>query len=490
VNRRLDRTEVEMGLEPSAGTTTEGTESPPELLAAGSAPPADLRTLMKVAWPLIVSGSLTTIQITVDRIFLSHLNADVASASTASMSILWLPFSILFFTAGYVATFVSQYSGAGRPHRVGAAVWHALYFSIAGGVLFLGMHPFADDIFAAVGHSPHLQVLEADFFRCLCWYGLPASIIAALNGFFSARGQSWTVILLSAITLAVTIGLDYVLIFGHLGFPALGIVGAGWATVAGAATAAIVGFVLFLRPRYRELYSSHTGWRFDPNLFWRLLRYGIPNAVQWMLDISAFNAFIVLAGWFGDAELAATGLGITINHLAFIPMFGLAQAVAILVGTNLGVNNPDGAERVSYLGMRVAAVYMVLIGLLYVLFPSVFLFPFQGDNDAALWNPIAERTRVVLWFVAAFAFFDAVNIVFNFALRGAGDTVFVSLVSLLLAWPVMVIPSYLAYRLGWEFYWTWVFVTVYVMAQATSFYLRFRGGKWKSMRVIEGAVIE
>lgn len=469
-----------------------GSLPPPPGPATPDAPaPArsDLATLMKVAWPLVVSGSLTTVQITLDRIFLSHVNADVASASTASMSVFWLPFSLLFFTAGYAATFVSQYSGAGRPLRVGAAVWHALYFSVGGGALLLAMYPFAADIFAAVGHSDPIQKLEATFFRCLCWYGMPAAIMSALNGFFSARGESLTVVLMSAVALVVNAGLDYVLIFGHFGFPAMGIEGAGWATVAGAAAAAVVGMALFLRPKYRAEYGTLTGWRFEPALFRRFLRYGLPNGLQWMLDVSAFNAFIIMSGWFGDAELASTGLAITINHVSFIPMFGLGQAVAILVGTNLGVNDPKTAERVSLLGLKVAVVYMVAVGLLYVLMPAVFLFPFQGDNDPAQWGPIVERTRVVLWFVAAFALFDAVNIILNFALRGAGDTVFVSLVSLALAWPVMVIPSWLAYEYGWGFYWTWAFVTLYVAAQATCFYFRFRGGKWKAMRVIEPTVI-
>jgi multidrug resistance protein, MATE family len=464
--------------------------APPEA-TPGAPPPtrSDLATLMKVAWPLIVSGSLTTVQITLDRIFLSHVNADVASASTASMCILWLPFSVLYFTAGYSATFVSQYSGAGRPHRVGAAVWHALYFSVGGGLLLLAMLPFTDRIFALVGHSPHVQDLEATFFRCMCWYGVPAAIVSALNGFFSARGESLTVVLLSAVTLIVNAGLDYLLIFGKFGFPALGIAGAGWATVAGASAAATVGLVLFLRPKYRAEYGTLTGWRFEPALFARFLRYGVPNGIQWMLDISAFNAFIIMSGWFGDAELAATGLAITINHVSFIPMFGLGQAVAILVGTNLGVNDARTAEKISFLGLKVAVVYMVAVGLLYVLLPTVFLFPFEGTNDPAQWGPIVERTRVVLWFVAAFALFDAVNIILNFALRGAGDTVFVSLVSLSLAWPVMVIPSWLAWKYGWGFYWTWAFVTLYVAAQATCFFFRFRGGKWKAMRVIEPTVI-
>ena len=102
----------------------------------------------------------------------------------------------------------------------------------------------------------------------------------------------------------------------------------------------------------------------------------------------------------------------------------------------------------------------------------------------------ADRVEILLWFVAAFSVFDAANIVLSFGLRGAGDTVFVSLVSLFLAWPVMVFPSWAAWKYGWGLYWAWAFASAYIGAQAICFLVRFRGGKWRSMRVIEPAVIE
>ena len=139
--------------------------------------------------------------------------------------------------------------------------------------------------------------------------------------------------------------------------------------------------------------------------------------------------------------------------------------------------------------MAIAGGYMGSVALLYILVPDLFIAPFQGDNNAENWQLIADRVVVVLWFVAAFSVFDAANIVLSFALRGAGDTVFVSLVSLVLAWPVMVIPTYGAYKYGWGLYWAWGFASLYIAVQATCFLTRFRGGKWKAMRVIETAPV-
>lgn len=452
--------------------------------------PSGLKSLLTLAWPLIVSNSFTTIQITIDRLFLSWVDADVASAATAAIMVYWLPYVFLFSVAGYVATFVAQYTGAGRPHRVGPAVWQGIYFSIFAGGAILGLIPLSDSIFGAMGHSPHLQQMEAQYFRCMCWFTIPGAITAAISGFFSGRGESVVVIWISIVGTVVNIVLDYLLIFGHFGFPQMGIEGAGWATVAGAVASALFGLYWMLRPKYDVENATRSGWRPEALLMKRLLRFGVPSAAQWALDITAFNAFIMLTGWFSDAALAASGLTITINNVAFIPMLGVGQAVSILVGKHLGENDDRAAAHMTWVGFAVAGAYMALIGVFYVLVPSWFISPFQGDNAPEKWAPIAEHTRVLLWFVAVFLLFDAANIVLSFALRGAGDTVFVSLVSLCFAWPVMVLPTYLAWRNDWNFYWSWAFATAYIVLQGICMLWRFCGGKWRTMRVIENAVIE
>jgi MATE family multidrug resistance protein len=461
----------------------------PQLNAPFAAKPSThLGTLLTLAWPLIVSNSFTTIQVFIDRLFLSWYDVDAATAAVQANMFFWLPYVMLFIVAGYVATFAAQYSGAGRPLRVGPAVWQGVYFSVAAGLGMLLLIPCLGPLFRAIDHSATMQALETKFFRCLCFLALPGLLTATTSAFFSGRGQATVVIAINAIGLIVTASLDAVLIFGHLGFPEMGIEGAGWATVCGAWASAALGMTLLFRERYRRENATASGWRFDPALFWRLLRFGVPSGAQWALDMTAFNAFIVLTGWFGDGELGATSLVLTINAVAFIPMLGVGQAVAILVGKKLGEDRPDDAARMTWLGLGVAGGYMAGMALLYVLFPSLFIAPFQGHNDPVKWQAIAERVVVLLWFVAAFSVFDAANIVLSFGLRGAGDTLFVSLVSLLLAWPVMVIPTWAAWKYSWGLYWAWAFASVYICVQATCFLVRFRGGRWRTMRVIEPAV--
>jgi MATE family multidrug resistance protein len=163
----------------------------------------------------------------------------------------------------------------------------------------------------------------------------------------------------------------------------------------------------------------------------------------------------------------------------------MGQAVSVLVGQRLGQDQPELAAKSTLSGFWLALIYMGSIAFLYVAVPSLFIDRFQSDKDSAEWQAVAAMIRTLLWFVALYCLFDAVNLIFSFGLRGAGDTLFVTCVSLLLSWPMMVIPTWAAWRYGWSFYWTWAFASFYIAAQAACFVLRFRGGKWKSMRVIE-----
>jgi MATE family multidrug resistance protein len=442
---------------------------------------------MRLALPLILSSSFLTLQLTIDRALLSQAASVAVAAALPAAAVYWALFALVQNTANYSATFVAQYLGAGRPLRLGPAVWQGLYFSIAAGLLFLGLRPLAPLLFPMGLHDEAVRQLEIAYFRCLCFAALPALIVAAVNGFFSGRGDSWTVLIIDAVGLAVNAPLAYALIFGEWGFPALGIEGAGWATVVGSTISAALALFLFLRPKYQTAHATRSGWRFEAGHFWRLMRFGVPNGLQWMLDGLAFTMFLFLVGKLGLVPLAATNIAFAINLVALLPMLGMGQAVLVLVGQRLGQDRPDLAERSTWTGFWMAWTYMSAVALLYILLPGMFLYIF-GNKDEN-WAEIALLVPVLLRFVAVYSLFDSINIVFSFALRGAGDTLFVSALSLGLAWPIMVLPTWLALELGWGLYWAWAFASAYVIALGIAFILRFRTGKWKSMRVIEQAPV-
>jgi MATE family multidrug resistance protein len=131
--------------------------------------------------------------------------------------------------------------------------------------------------------------------------------------------------------------------------------------------------------------------------------------------------------------------------------------------------------------------YMCLVAAVYLTLPRTLVGIFEGGRSPEEFAAVAAIVPRLLICVAIYSVADAVNLTFAFALRGAGDTRFVSLLTFCLAWPIMVIPTAVVVWVDASVYWAWGFATAHICAMAICFYLRFRSGKWKSMRVIESA---
>jgi MATE family multidrug resistance protein len=485
----VDRTEtVELNLAPTESLPADRPTAPPQPTApkGGPGPAAGgSRELLRLAAPLIVSQGFMTVQVFVDTVLLAWHDPHEMAASFPAVMWFWLPFGLLQVTAGYTSTFVAQYTGAGRPRRVGPAVWQGIHFAVAAGLLMLLLVPAAPLLIAVGGHSPALQALETTYLRCLAFAALPMLVMAAVNGFFSGRGQTWSVLGIEAFGTTVNVALALVLVFGRAGFPELGIAGAGWATAAGSWASALLAVGLLLRRRYRRQFATASGWRPEGELFRRLLRYGGPAGAQVFLDVLVFHVFVQLVGRLGDAALGASTLTVRLNMIAFLPMMGLGQAVCILVGQRLGADRPDLAETSAYTGLKWTFGYTCVVAAVYLMLPGLLVSVFEGGRDPEQFAAVAALVPALLVCVAAYSVVESVNVTFAFALRGAGDTRFVTAATFCLAWPIMVLPTFLVVRAGGSVSWAWWFATAHIFAMAACFYLRFRTGKWKAMRVIE-----
>ena len=450
---------------------------------------AGYREVLVIAIPLILSTASWSVQHFVDRMFLAWYSPETIAAAMPAGMLHFSMVSIFMGTAGYVNTFVAQYYGAKRYYRIGPALWQGVYMSLIGGLLILIAIPFAGPIFRLVGHSPQVQQNEVEYFRIICLGGFFYIASYALSGFFSGRGKTWPVMWVNTFTTVVNLVLDYALIFGRWGFPELGIKGAGIATVA----AGVFSFLLFLAilagGKTNRTYHTLNGWRFDGELFIRLLRYGFPSGVQFFLEMTGFTGFILVVGRLGTASLAASNIAFNINTLAFMPMIGFGIAISVLVGQYLGADKPDLAQSAAYSGFHLTLAYMLAIGAAYVTVPDIFVAPFAHRADPRSFEEIYRYSVVLLRFVAVYSIFDAMNIIFCSAIKGAGDTRYVMFVTVLLAVFVLIVPVYLVVEvLNSGLMFAWVLATAYVTLLGVIFYLRFLGGKWKTMRVIEQEV--
>lgn len=449
--------------------------------------PARWKSVLQLAWPLIIANSFWNLQLTIDRIFLGQYSTLALGAAMAVMGFYWVPMALLQQTAAYSITFTAQYNGSGQQQKIGPGVWQSLYLSIIGGLLFLVFIPLSDHIFALMDHSESMQKLESTYFISLCYSALPTALVAGLSGFFTGMGRSQMVIWINGAGLIANVILDYLFIFGNWGFPEMGIAGAGYATSGANFVAALVGAALFFTSKNETLYKARSGWKWSSSLMLRFCRFGIPAGAHWALEGMAFTIFLIFIGQLpnGEVALVASSIAVTVMMLAILPPIGIGQAVSSLLGNHLGENRPDEAERDAWTGVQIAASYIFCVACTFVFFPHVYLSLFENLENPSKWAEVAVIVPSLLLFVSCFVMFDSLNMVLSFALKGAGDVQFTTLVALCIPWPLMVIPTY--FVRGWEngVYWAWGFASVFIITQAIIFLMRFRGGKWKKMRVIE-----
>jgi MATE family multidrug resistance protein len=447
--------------------------------------PCGGREVLALAFPLVVSTGSWSVMHFVDRMFLLWHSTD---AMAAAMPAGLLHFTLLCFPLGvamYVNTFVAQYQGAGRPERIGLAVWQGVWIGLVAGPVFLATIPLAPTVFRLVGHAPEVASFEVIYYQVLTFGASGMLISAALSTFFTGRGATRVVMVVDCLAMGLNIVFDYAWIFGRWGFPALGIEGAAWATVLAQWFKVLVYWRLMMRPAHRDRYRLVAGRRFDAALLRRILRYGGPNGLQMVLEVAAFSLFILLVGGLGAEAMAATTLAFNVNSVAFIPMLGMGIAVTTMVGQQLGRDRPEMASRVTWTAFRMAVIYMGTMAFLYAVVPDLFLIGHASGVSPEQFGRIRELTVVLLRFVAAYCLFDAALIVFSSAIKGAGDTRFILLVNLVMA-PLPVLAGWvgIAY-FGWSLIWCWVVITAWICALGLIFLKRFLKGRWQTMRVIE-----
>ena len=447
--------------------------------------PCGGREVLGLALPLVLSTASWTIMHFVDRVFLTWYSTEaIAAAMPAGM----LHFSMLCFPlglAGYINTFVAQYYGAGRKHRIGLVVWQGIWLGMLAIPAFLLLIPVAPWIFAMAGHGEQIAELETTYFQTLAWGAGGAVVSAALAAFFTGLGHARVVLAVDSSAAILNLILDYLLIFGISPFPELGIFGAGIATSISQWAKVVAYFLIIYRREFRVPYRLVEGFRLDGALLRRVLKFGGPSGFQLFFETLAFTAFLFLMGRLGQTALAATTIAFSVNSFAFVPMLGLGIAVTTLVGQQLGRNDPPLAERATWVAFWLGGLYVGTMALLYLLVPSWFLSAHAAGSNPADFHELQRICTVLLRFVALYCLFDMTHIVFVSAIKGAGDTRFVLIITLIVS-PVPVVLGYFGTKQwNWSLNTFWFVITAWICGLGIIYLARFWQGKWRTMRVIE-----
>lgn len=453
--------------------------------------PCGYKDVLNVSLPLVMSmGSVTLMQFT-DRLFLGHYSLESIAAATPAGILSLLFLSLFLGTGEYAGVFIAQYTGMGKPERVGNSLWQGIWFALGSGVVLALCSLLSTPLFTLINHPPAVQQLEITYFRILMLGNVFMVLQAVFGCFYSGRGITRPVMLVNFLGTCVNIPLDYAMINGlRIGgvtlMPEMGITGAALATVISWAVMALGFYIPLFSKKNETLFRIRSGYRLDKELFGRLMRYGVPGGVHFLLDIFAVSFFVFMVGRLGTNALAATNIVFSLNSIAFMPMLGFSIGISILVGQALGADNPQAAHRTTMSTLHMTLFYMGLMGLVYILFPYPLVHLFQPrDMPDAEYAAIVSDAVLLLRLVALYSLFDALVMVFYGALKGAGDTRFVMWLMGFLSVCVAAAPVYLAVEVfHCGLFSVWLLFTLYILALSSSLYLRYRNGSWRNMRVV------
>ncbi|MCM8785628.1 MAG: MATE family efflux transporter [Candidatus Omnitrophica bacterium] len=445
------------------------------------------KKLLKVSVPLILSSSIWTIQHFVDRMFVSWYSVKALAAVLPASFLNLTTTSIFIGTAYFVNTFVAQYYGAKKYEKIGEIVWQGLYWALIGGIFHLFLIPFAPEIFKIFGHEKEVLHYETIYFQIVCTGAFAAIGSASVSSFFSGQGKTKIVLFVSFLQTSLNLILDYILIFGKFGFPQMGIKGAGIATVISGYISLLIYLILFF-DRNNRIFGT-LNFKLNVEIFKRLLKYGVPNGIQFFLDIFVWTIFLLVIGRQGVIPLSSSNIAFNINTIAFMPMLGIGTGVSILVGQYIGREEPEIGEKITYIGFWITFIYMCSIALSYVVFPEFYIKFFKPKVYTADFNKVKDLTIILLKFVAFYSIFDTMNVIFLSGLRGAGDTKFIMFVFVLSSIFIFLVPLYICtFIFNHGIFVSWTIATLYVILIGFIFFIRFHKGNWKKMKIIERSV--
>ena len=467
---------------------------------------ADISEVWTQAWPTIVAMLSYTLMQFVDSLMVSVLGPMAVAGQGNGGIWSWVAISCAFGILALVNTLVAQRVGAGRTDEVARYGWAGLWISL--GYWLAVLVPFAlviEHAFRAMGHEPELVALETAYARVLLGGAAITLAAKALSNFFFGL-QSPKVITVAAIVgNVVNVVANYVFIYGERGLPELGlpgipgmpsygVTGAAIGTLIGTAAEALIPLAIFLSRRFDRLYAIRSAWRPDRAAIVDVLRLGWPAGLQFANEMICWALFMtVLAGGFGSEHMTAGWAAMRFVHISFMPAVGLSTAATSLVGKHVGEKNLDAAARSAHIAVGMAVLWMGACALGFVLFrhelTNVFIDADTAAESAARIRAIGAGIFVC---AAIFQLLDAVGIVYTGALRGAGDTLFAGIATVVLSWVVIIGGGIVMTRVApqLESIGPWLAATAYIVLLGIVLAIRFERGGWRKLHLMHDAATE
>lgn len=454
--------------------------------SATQVPPISLRTLLLLAWPIVISRSTQVVIGLGDSLMVAGLGPNGLAATTTgafnTYVVLMLPMGTVFI----VSTFASQLFGAGDLPGARRYGWYGLAVGGLTQLLCMGIIPLLALIMRPLDFTPEVRALMTQYIWIRLLSGGAAIGIEALANYYGGLGNTRLPMIINVSAMVLDLLGNWMLIGGHWGAPKMGVAGAALSSTI--STWVMFGAFAFIF--IREGKRKEFGARIVPvglklREFGRMIRYGLPSGLNWFFEFFAFNLFIniVVAG-LGTTTLAAFMAVFQVNSVAFMPAFAIASAGSILVGQSIGAGKKDDVPGILRLTWLTAATWQGVVSLLYLAIPGILLLPFANEEArAAGFIVIGAR---MLRLSTAWQLFDATGMTISEALRAAGDTAFPMWARIGIAWLVFFPGAWITVRVyGGGDVGAMAWVVAYIAILALVLWLRFRSGAWRRIELVD-----
>ncbi|MGC3959727.1 MAG: MATE family efflux transporter [Verrucomicrobiota bacterium] len=402
----------------------------------------EVRPTVALALPIVAGMLSQTLMGLVDAIMVGHVGVVPLAAASFVNAVCHLPLVFGLGLLSCIAVLTSQAYGARKPAEAGEVLRHGLVLSVIIGIVAMlsmfALYPFLDRL----GQPPEVVAAAGKFLLLFGASLLPALISHGGKQFSDALNHPWwpTFVMLGGVLLNVF--LNWILIYGNWGAPALGLEGAGWATLIARSMMALAMTVYVLRaPTMRAFHPQRWRTAFSVERFRRMLSIGWPIGGQHFFEVSAFTLGAVMMGWISADAIAAHQIAISCAAMTFMSALGIGAATCIRVGHAYGAGQFERTRRIGFSSVAMAATVMSVFGIVFALVGKPIAGLFIGSPS------VVALTAQLLIVAAVFQIADGVQVTAISALRGLSDVRVPAMIAVVAYWFVALPIGYgLAFR--------------------------------------------
>ena len=444
------------------------------MAASGHELAVELTETLRLAVPIALTQLGQIAMMTTDMVLIGRLGDEAVAAAALAHTVFFISFTFGMGLVSAVAPLAAQAFGARNPRSVRRALRVGLWAALAMSMPMMVLPLFGERILLALGQAPAIADLAQRYLFGLAWGITPALWFLAIRGFMGAvnRPEPGLWITLAAIPANAVLG--YLLIYGELGLPRLGLLGAGLATtiINSAMFLAGLWFVTERRP-FRKYHVLGRIWRLDWTLMRQLIEIGAPISISFLLEYGLFAAAALLMGLISTTALAAHQIALQIAAILFMVPFGVGMAATVRVGHAIGRGDGPAVKRAGSVATSLGIVFMSAMTLVVILGRFAIARFFFGE--AAESAGVIDLTATLLMVGATFFVADGIQTVAAGALRGMNDTRIPLLFAAISYWLIGFPAAYgLAFRMELGAVGVWIGLSCGTAVYAVLLILRFR----------------